>query len=112
MRFDFIRGAPHDVHAAAIRFPSRNPRSVMLIRVRYAAIMLFLEIIVREIGIAAAAKPKLFDELFALFVGIKLQKSLPLFGRNDVDDILVEPLLVRSVQFLEGLLELSPLVLV
>src|SRR5467141_1310013 len=103
MRFDLIGGAPHDVHAAAIGLPAGNSGSEVLIGVRYAAIMLFLEIVVREIGIGAAAQPKLLDELLAFFVGIKLQEGLPLFWRNNIDDVFVEPLLVRRVQFLERL---------
>src|SRR5256885_12130703 len=48
----------------------------------------------------------LFRSLFAFLIGLELQKSLPLFGRDNVHDVLVEPLPVRSVEFLEGLLQL------
>src|SRR5260370_28029835 len=112
MRFHFIRRAPHDVHAAAIRLPSGNSRSEMLVGIGDTAVVLFFEIIVRKIRIAAAAQPELLDELLALFVGFQLQESLALFGRDYVDNVLVEPLLVRGVQFLERFLEFSLLFLV
>src|SRR5258706_12777125 len=112
MGFNFISGAPHDVHAASIGLPAGDSRSEMFVGVRYAPIMLFLEIVVRKIGIATATKPKLFDELLALFIGIKLQESLPLFGRDNVDDVLVEPLLVGRIQFLEGFAKFFPLLFV
>src|ERR1700674_1037000 len=90
-----------------------RPRSVfhsgseMLIGVRDAAVVLFFEVVVRKIGITAAAEPKLFNELLTLFVRVQLQESLALFRRDDIDSVLVEPLLVGSVQLLERLLHLS-----
>src|SRR5260370_39633352 len=112
MRMYFIGRPRQDVHAAAICLAARNSGSEMLIGVRDAAVVLFFEIVVGKIGIAAAAEPKLFNELLALFVSIQLQESLALFGRNDVDDVLVEPLLVRGVQLLERFLHLSLLLFV
>jgi len=63
----------------------------MLVGVRDAAIVLFLEVIVRQIRVAAAAQPELFDELLAFFVRFQLEKGAALFRRDDVDDILVQP---------------------
>src|SRR6266850_6285132 len=97
MGFYFVGRAPHDVHAPAISFPTGNSRSVMLIGIGDATIVFLFEIVVGKIGIIAAAKPKLLDELLALFIGVELQESTPLFRRNYVDHILVEPLLVRSI---------------
>src|ERR1700686_5833269 len=82
----------------------------MLVSVRNTAVMLFLEVVVGKVRVIAAAQPKLLDELFALFVGVQLKESLPLFGRNNVDNIFAKPLLVLGVQFLEGLFHF-PLVL-
>ena len=75
----------------------------MLVGVGNAAIVLFFKIVIRKVGIAAAPKPELFDELLALFIGIELKESVPFFWRNDVDHILIQPLLVLAVEFLEGL---------
>ena len=47
----------------------------MLVGVRDAAIVLFLEVIVGQIGVAAAAQPELFNELLAFFVRFQLEKS-------------------------------------
>jgi hypothetical protein len=41
----------------------------MLVGIRYAAIMLFFELVVGKIGITAAAQPELLNETLALFVG-------------------------------------------
>ena len=98
-------GTPHDVHAAAIRLPARNARSEMFVGVGDAAIVLFFKIVFRQIGIRAAAQPELLDELFALFVGGQLQEGLPLFGRNNVDDVFVQPLFIRTVEFLQRLFQ-------
>ena len=54
----------------------------MLVRVSDAAIVLFLKIVVGQIGIRAAAQPELLDELFALFVGRELQEGLALFRQK------------------------------
>ena len=69
----------------------------MFVGVSDAAVMLFFEIVVRKVGIAAAAKPKLLDELLALFVGIELKKGVALFGRDDVGDVLRQLLPVGAV---------------
>src|SRR5258705_11413417 len=97
MGFYFVSRAPHDVHAAAIGLPAGNSRCKVLISIGDATIVFFFEIVVGKIGIIAAAKPKLLDELLALFIGVELQESTPLFRGNYVDHILVEPLLVRSI---------------
>ena len=79
----------------------------MLVGIGDAAIVLFFKIVVGQIRIRAAAQPELLDELFALFVGRELQEGLTLFRRNNVDDVFVQPLLVRSVEFLQRLFKLS-----
>src|SRR5882762_3067406 len=97
MGFYFVSRAPHDVHAAAIGFPAGNSRCKVLIGISDATVVFLFEIVVGKIGIIATAKPKLLNELLALFIGVELQESAPLLGRNDVDHILVKPLLIRSV---------------
>src|ERR1700686_3058055 len=82
----------------------------MLVSVRNTAVMLFLEVVVGKVRVIAAAQPKLLDELFAVFVGVQVKESLPLFGRNNVDNVFAKPLLVLRVQFLERLFHF-PLVL-
>src|SRR3981189_421542 len=78
----------------------------MLVGVGNAAVVLFFEIILRQIGVAAAPEPELLDELLALFVGIQLEESVALFRRDDIGDVLAEPLPVGAVQLLEGPLHL------
>src|SRR5262249_18749708 len=101
MRIDFVRRSPNDVDAAAVGLPAGNARGKMLVGVGDAAVVLFFEIVLGQIGIAAAPQPELLDELLALFAGAQLQKRRALLGRNNVDHIFVEPLLVLGVQFLE-----------
>ena len=79
----------------------------MLVGIGDAAVMLFLEIVLRKVRIAAATEPELLDELLALFVGIELKEGISLAWRNDVDDIFVQPLLVLVVKLFEGLMRLS-----
>src|ERR1700737_4020965 len=73
----------------------------MLIRVRNSSVMLFLELVIRQIWISATAQPKLLDELFPFLVGSQLPERVAFFRRNNVDHILVQPLLIRCVQFLK-----------
>ena len=63
----------------------------MLVGVCDAAIVFFLEVVVGQIRVAAAAQPELLDELLAFFVRFQLEKGAALFRRNDVDDVLVQP---------------------
>src|SRR5260370_37473507 len=77
----------------------------MLIGIRDAAIVFFFKVIVGQVGIVASTQPELLDELLALFVRFQLQESLTLFVRNNVNDILVEPLLVRSDELFERFLD-------
>src|SRR3989442_15085744 len=79
----FIGRAPDDVHAAAVRFPTGDAGSVMLVGISNAAIVLLFEIVIREVRIAAAAQPKLFNELLALFVRRELEKRSSLFRSEE-----------------------------
>ncbi len=73
--------------------------------------MLFFISIFRRIGIRIAALPELLDELFPLLVGRQVQERVLLFGGNDVDDVLVQPLLVLRIEFSFEILVLSLLFL-
>ncbi len=79
----------------------------MFVGVGDAAVVLFLKIVVWQVGIAAATQPELLDELFALFVGIQLKEGIALFRRNDIGNILREPLPVSVVQLLQRALHLA-----
>ena len=79
----------------------------MFVGVSDAAVMLFFEIVVRKVGIAAAAKPKLLDELLALFVGSQLEKGVAFVRGNNVGDVLGKPLLVGVIELLQGALHLA-----
>ena len=102
VRIHFVRRPPNDVNASPVRLPTRNARSVVLVRVRDTPVVLFLKIVIRQIRIAAAPQPELFDKLFALFVRIELQKRRPLVRRNNVDHVLVHPFLVLLVELFQS----------
>ena len=96
--FDLVRRPVRDVDAAAIRLPSGDTGSVVLVGVSDAAVVLFLELVLDGIGRGIAAQPELLDELLALFVGLQPLEGLALFIGDDVDDVLVQPLLVRGLR--------------
>src|SRR5580658_7609135 len=74
----------------------------MLVGVSDPAVMLFLEGVFRRVGVRIAALPKRLDELFPLLVGRQMQEGMPLLGRDDIDHILVQPLLIGGLElFLE-----------
>ena len=98
MCVNFIGRTIHDVNAPAVGSPARNSRCVVLIRVRDAAIVLFLEFVFDCVGSRIASQPELLDELISFFVVAQPLESLTLFIRDDPAHILVEPLLVRLAQ--------------
>ena len=75
----------------------------MLVGVGDTPVMLFFKIVVGKVGVAAAPQPELLDKLLAFLVRIELEKGVPLFRRNDVDDVLIQPLLVLVVEFFKSL---------
>src|SRR5689334_6143396 len=98
MRIDFIRRAVSDVDAAAIRFPSGNARSVALVGIRDASVVLFLELVFYGVRSRVAAQPELFDELLALLVGVQPVEGRSFLIGDDVNDVFVQPLLVRRLE--------------
>ena len=102
MRFDLVGRSPDDVDPAAICLPSGYSRSEMLVRVGDPAVMFLFEFVLRRVGRRIATQPELLDELLAFLVGLQAQERGPFVGRDDVDHVLVQPLLVRSRElFLE-----------
>ncbi len=71
MGFDFVGRAVSDVDAPAVGLPAGNARSVMLVGVSDAAVVLFLELVLDGIRGGIAAQPELLDELLALFIGLR-----------------------------------------
>src|SRR5262249_34691953 len=104
MRFNFIGGTEGDVDAPAVRLPSRNAGSVVLIGIGDAAVVLFLELVFDRVRRRVAAQPELLNELFALLVGAQTLPSSALFIRDDIRDVLVQPLAVRGLQLFAQLL--------
>ena len=104
MRLNRIRWAEGNVHVAAIRLPSRLARGIMVIRILNAPIMLFAEFIVGGVGIGIAPQPELLDERFALLVIAQVLEGLPLFVRDDVGHILIQPGFVGGFEFLPNFL--------
>ena len=102
--FDFVRRAVRDVDAAAVGLPAGDARGVVLVGVRDAAVVLFLELVFDGVRGGVAAQPELLDELLALFVGLQALEGRPLFIGDDVGDVFVQPLAVRSLEFLLELL--------
>src|SRR5580658_618670 len=100
MRLNLIGCAPDDVDTAAISFPSRKAGAEMLVGVGDAAIMLFLVFVLGSVGRWVAAQPEVFDELITLFVVGERFECGDLFGRDDVDHVLFQPLLVGAAQLL------------
>ena len=72
----------------------------MFVSVGDAAVVLFFEFVLFGVREWVAPQPELLDELFALFVGVQPLESLILLIRNDVDDVFVQPFLIRRLQFL------------
>ena len=109
MRFDFVGRAEGDVDAAAVRLPAGDAGGVPLVGVGDAAVVLFLVLVFLRVRRGIAAQPELLDELLALLVGGQALEGLALFVGDDVDDVFVQPLAVRSFQLLAELLFALPL---
>ncbi len=99
MRLDFIGLAVHDVDAAAIGLPAGHAGGEMLVGVGDALVVLFLIFVLFGVGGGIAALPEGFNEVVALFVVRELLEGGALFVGDDVDDVLVEPLLVDLAHF-------------
>ncbi len=76
----------------------------MLVGIGDAAVVFFLIGIIDRIGIGIAALPELLDEVLAFLVGLQLQEGLALGVRDDIGDVLAQPLFVGRGKFLQDLL--------
>ena len=99
MRFVFIGWSKGDVDATAIRFPTRNARSIPFIGIGDAAIVFFLKFVFSGIGSRIATQPELFNELFAFIFSAQTFEGSFFFVSDDVEYVLIQPLAVRSFQF-------------
>jgi len=112
MRINLIGWTVLDVDHAAVRFPARDTRGVVIVRVRNTPVVLFFVLVLLGIGSRIASQPEVLDEGLPLFIGLQPLESLLLLIRDDVDDILVHPLLPGPGELLfELLLLLSDLFL-
>ena len=98
MRFDLVGWPVHDVNAAAIGFPSRDARRIVVVGIGDAAVVLFLEFVLDGIGRRIPPQPELLDELLTLFVSVQALECGPLFVSDNVSDVLLEPLFIRGFQ--------------
>src|SRR2546421_703788 len=74
MGLDGIGLAPRNIDAAAVGFPTRNARRIMLVGICDAFVVLLAVFVFFGIGIGIAAAPKILDEILAFLVcrqGIK-----------------------------------------
>ena len=78
----------------------------MLVGVSDAAIVLFLEIIIRKSGLVLRRSQKTSINCSRSSFVSNCKKAARSSGRNDVDDVLIQPRFVVVVQFLQGLLHL------
>src|SRR5579864_9021447 len=100
----FIRRSPGYVNSTTVCFPAGNARSKMLVGICDATVMLFFKSVLWRIGIRIAPLPERLDELLALFIRLQMNERVPLLRRNDVDNVLVQPLLILGIELFEELL--------
>src|SRR5580704_13840426 len=100
MRLDFVRRPVHDVHASAVRLPSRNTRREMFVGIRDAAIVFFLKLVFDGVGRGIAALPEGLDKLVAFLIVRQLLECGTLLVRDDPAYVFVQPLFVRARHFL------------
>src|SRR6185503_11347013 len=89
-----VRLAIHDPNPASIGFPAGNTRGKMLIGVGYSLVIFLFELVLISIWIGIAAPPKLLNEPLPFVIRRQLLKSLSLFVRDYVSNILVQPILI------------------
>src|SRR4030095_13199120 len=91
VRFALIRFSIHDPDAPAIRFPSWYAGREMLIGIGNALVVFLFELVLIGVGVGIAPAPEFLDKPFPFIVGCQFFKSLPLFVRNDISDVLLKP---------------------
>ena len=86
-------GTVGDVDAATIRIPAFDARVEVVVGVGDPAVVLLLEFIEGRSRVRVPAAPELLDEGVPFGVGAQVVEDLLLFVRDDVDDVLSQPLL-------------------
>jgi hypothetical protein len=90
---NLIRSAVNDVDPASVGFPAGLGALVMLVCVSNPSVVLLFEFIAGRARIRIAAAPELFNEVLFLFQRGQVFEDFLLFVGDDVNDILLQPLL-------------------
>ena len=90
---DGIGRSPGDIDPAAIGLPSGLARGKPLVGVGDAPVVLVAGLVDHGVGSGVPAQPELLHELVALIVRLQLVEGGLLLGSDDVQDILLQPLL-------------------
>src|SRR5262245_23260152 len=98
MRFDFIGLSERYVNTAAVGLPTGNSGRIFFIRVLDTFEVLLFVLVLGSVGIGVASEPEVLNELIAFFVGFKGFERLSFLIGYDVTDILVEPVLINTLQ--------------
>src|SRR5262252_7825836 len=101
MRVNAVGLAVHDVNASAVGVASAYACGIMLVRIGEAAIVFFLELVLRCIRCGIAPLPEVFNETVALRVVAQLLERRELFIGDDPAHILIQPLLVDFAHLLD-----------
>ena len=88
---DLVWWSENDINPPPVGLPAWNLRPEFLVGKYDSPVMFFFEVVIQKVRIAAAAKPKLLDKLFAFIVEFQLQKRAALLGRNYVGNIFRQP---------------------
>src|SRR5574341_1204913 len=72
----------------------------MLVGVGDALVILFAVFVDVSVGIGIAAEPELFDELFALVIGLQRLEGFALLVGDDPAHVFVEPAFVNALDLL------------
>ena len=80
------------------------PLAKALVGIRDAAVMLFFVFVLFGIRSGVAAQPEVLDELLPLLVGLELLEGFAFFVGDDLDDVFVQPLLIRRLKLFAKLL--------
>src|ERR1035437_1874267 len=100
MRFNLVGWTVHNVNAPTVGPPPRDASREMFVGVGNAAVVLFLEFVLRRVRSRIPAQPELFDKLVTLLVVRELFEGGHFFRSHDVTHVFVEPLLVGGTQLL------------
>jgi hypothetical protein len=99
---DVVRFSQDDVDSAPVRPPAGQGRlpPEIIVSVVDSPEVLGLELVLRRTRSRVPLPPKGLDEEVAFPVGLQLLEDLFLERRDDVDDLLLQPLLVKGREVL------------